>query len=249
MPYRKEKFENGDIVHVILRGVDGNLIFKDTDDYFRGIFSIYEFNNLNPVSIKERRRLINRFKKNSRGETSRGPTSGSLMPLKDNRERMVDILCFCFMPNHIHLLVRQIKDNGITEFMRKVGTGYGGYINRKHKRQGHVFQSSFSAVKITTNEQLRIVFAYIHTNSISLIYSEWKEIRTKEENFDKIIKFLENYKWSSYLDYIGTKNFPSVTQRESMVELFGGESNYKEFIQDYIKNKGELKKYSELFLE
>ena len=242
MPYRKEKFENGDIVHVILKGVDGNTIFKDIDDYYRGIFSIYEFNNLKPVSIKYRREIINRLKK-----SIRGPTSDSFIP--DERERIVDLLTFCFMPNHIHLLLRQIKDNGITEFMRKVGTGYGGYINRKYHRQGHVFQGSFNAVHIKTDEQLKVVFAYIHTNPISLIYSDWKNIKIKEEDFDKIIKFLENYRWSSHLDYAGIKNFSSVTQREFILELFGGENNCKEFIKDYIINKGELKEYSELFLE
>jgi len=244
MPYRKEKFENGNIVHVILRGVDGNAIFKDINDYYRGIFSIYEFNNSNPVSIKYRREIIERFKKSIRGRTS---DESIIMP--DNRERMVDILCFCFMPNHIHLLLKQIKENGITEFMRKVGTGYGGYINRKYNRQGHVFQSSFNAVKITTNEQLEIVFAYIHANPISLTYKDWKSVRIEDQDFKKIIEFLREYKWSSYLDYIGIKNFPSVTQKEFILELFREENNCKEFVENYIKNKGESKEYSELFLE
>ena len=108
MPYRKEKFENGDIVHIIIRGVDGNLLFRDRDDYYRGIFSIYEFNNLNPVSIKYRREIVNRFKK-----SIRGPTSDKSIIMPDKRDKMVEVLAFCFMPNHIHLLVRQIKDNGI----------------------------------------------------------------------------------------------------------------------------------------
>lgn len=248
MPYRKEKFENGDIVHIILRGIGGNAIFKDINDYYRGIFSVYEFNNSNPVLIRERRRSISYFKKISRGENCRGRTS-AVSALLNNRERMVDVLAFCFMPNHIHLLVKQIGDDGITEFMRKIGTGYGGYINSKYKRQGHVFQGSFRAVKIETDEQLEIVFAYIHTNPVSLIYKDWKSIRIESEDFKKIIKFLEDYKWSSYLDYIGIKNFSSVTQREFILDLFGGENKCKEFIKNYIKNKGESKKYSELFLE
>ena len=67
--------------------------------------------------------------------------------------------------------------------------------------------------------------------------------------FGEISKFLENYKWFSYPDYIGIKNFLSVTQREFMLELFGGETKCKDFVEYYIKNKGELKEYSELFLE
>jgi len=244
MPYRKEKFENGDIVHVILKGVDGNAIFKDINDYYRGIFSIYEFNNSKSVEIRDRRRTRIQFKK-----SCGGPTSADSVDFVDEREKLVEILAFCFMPNHIHLLARQTKENGITEFMRKVGTGYGGYINRRYKRQGHVFQGSFRAVKIETNGQLMIVFAYIHTNPISLIYKDWKNTRIKDESFEKIIKFLKTYKWSSHSDYIGIKNFPSVAQRDFMLGLFGGEDIYKNFIKGYIKNKGGSKEYFNLSLE
>jgi putative transposase len=239
MAYRKEKFENGNIVHVILRGIDGNVIFRDIADYYRGIFSVYEFNNINPVIIRERRRTIAHFKKNYKGPTS--------VIFSDNRERMVDLLCFCFMPNHLHLLVRQLKDGGITEYIRKIGTGYGGYFNRKYQRKGHLFQDVFKAVHIETDEQLMTVVAYIHTNPLSLKYSEWKEIRIK--NPEEAMRFLEEYKWSSHLDCIGIQNFSSVTQRDSILDLFDGVEKYKEFILDYIAQKGELKKYTELFLE
>ena len=236
MPYRKEQFETGNIYHITLKGID-NLTFKDLNDYYRGIFSIYEFNNSNPVSIHKRRESRDRFKK------GRGRTSSFI----DERNKMVDVLVFCFMPNHIHLLVRQLKDNGITEFMRKIGTGYGGYFNRKYNRQGHVFQNRFNAVYIKTDKQLKIVFAYIHTNPISLIYPKWKEIRI--ENSDKATKFLEHYRWSSYLDCIGIKNFPSVTEKEFIIELIGGKQKCKDFIKYWIEYKGESKEYSNLFLE
>ncbi|MBU2634857.1 transposase [Patescibacteria group bacterium] len=236
MPYRKEQFETGYIYHITLKGLDSS-IFKDLNDYYRGIFSIYEFNNSGSVTIQKRRETRTRFKE------GRGRTSTFI----DERDKLVEVLCFCFMPNHIHLLVRQLKDNGITEFMRKIGTGYGGYFNRKYNRQGHVFQNRFNAVHIENEEQLKIVFAYIYTNPLSLIYPEWKEIRI--ENLDKAAKFLENYKWSSYLDCIGIKNFPSVTEREFIVELIGGEQKCKDFIKYWIEYKGESKEYSNLFLE
>lgn len=244
MPYRKEKFENGDIVHITLRGIDGKLIFRDISDYFRGIFSIYEFNNSKQVSIKERRKIINRFKR-----IARDPVSGKIegLVLEDSRDRLVDILCFSFMPNHIHLLVRQIKDDGITKFMQKIGVGYAGYFNRKYKRKGHLFQDTFNAVHIKTEEQLRIVVVYIHTNSLSLIYPEWKKIRIKDQ--EKTLNNLREYKWSSHLDYIGIKNFPSVTQRDFILDLFGGVTNYQEFIKDYVSWKGDPEEYFKLFLE
>jgi len=243
MPRRKEQFVNGEIYHIIIRGIDDNLIFKDIDDHYRGIFSIYEFNNTKPVVIFKRRREIkalkNRLQKFGRGRASTG--------FQDERDPLVEIFAFWFMPNHIHLLLRQLKDDGITKFMSKVGTGYGGYLNRKYGRQGYVFQKRFTAVHIKTEEQLKTVFVYIHTNGISLIEPKWKEIGIK--NPEKVIKFLEDYKWSSYPDYIGKKNFPSVTQRDFVLKIMGGKKGCKDFVEAWIKYKGEIRKFSELALE
>ena len=240
MPYRKEQFTNNEIYHLTVKGIDGNLIFKDINDYYRGVFSIYEFNNLKPVNIQKRRELRRSFKNKVRlGRTSPN--------FDDERDKIVEILAFCFMPNHIHLLVRQLKDNGITIFMRKFGTGYGGYFNRKYNRQGHLFQNKFNAVRIKNDDQLRVVFAYIHTNPLSLVFPKWKEV--KIENPDQALRFLEKYKWSSYLDYIGIKNFPSVVEKDFIVELMGGIQGCKDFIKYWIEYKGESKEHSNLFLE
>ena len=118
MPYRKEQFINEEIYHIVIRGIDENLIFKNIDDYYRGIFSIYEFNTIKQVTIRERRSI--RAKIKAEMKTNRDPIS-----VTDSREKLVEILCFCFMPNHMHLLLRQIKDNGISKFMAKFGIGYG----------------------------------------------------------------------------------------------------------------------------
>ena len=63
MPYRKEQFVNGEIYHIVIRGIDDNLIFKDIDDHYRGVFSIYEFNTTKLVVIRERRRMRAQIKK------------------------------------------------------------------------------------------------------------------------------------------------------------------------------------------
>ena len=149
--------------------------------------------------------------------------------------------------NHVHLLLRQIKDNGITKFMAKFGIGFGGYFNRKYSRKGYVFQNRFVAVHIKNDDQLKVVFAYIHVNPISLIEPKWKERGIK--NIEKVGEFLENYKWSSYQDYIGKKNFPSVTNRGFILEIMGGEKGCREFIKNWIKYKSKIKKFPELDLD
>jgi len=238
MPYRKEQFINGEIYHLVLRGIDDNLIFKDVNDYYRGIFSIYEFNTTKPVTIQYRRKVRARIKK----ELDRGPSS-----IQDERDKLVELWCFNFMPNHIHLLARQIKDGGITRFMSKIGTGYGGYFNRKYRRRGYVFQNRFLSVRIKNEEQLKTIFVYIHTNPIALIEPHWKEIGIK--NPKKAAEFLENYKWSSYLDCIGKKNFPSVTDRGSILKIMKGKKGCKNFVNSWIKYKGKIRKFLNLALE
>ena len=239
MPYREQEFANGEIYHLIIRGIDGNLLFKDTNDYFRGIFSIYEFNNSNPVSIFRRRKEIaiskkSFKKKNIQSKTIQDPILLQSFEMKDNRDLMVDILCFSFMPNHLHLLVRQTNEGGIVKFMQKLGGGYGRYFNKKYERNGYVFQGRFKSVHIETDEQLKIVFVYIHANPISIIEPKSKEIGIK--NPDKAIKFLENeYRWSSYFDYIGKQNFLSVTEREFMLNVMGGADSCKKSVDDWVK--------------
>jgi len=252
MPYRKEQFVNGEIYHIVLRGIDNNLIFKDVDDYYRGIFSIYEFNTSKPTTIKDRRKARLSIKKKL-NKLSRDPFSGQIgkvgekLSIIDERDKLVEVLAFCFMPNHIHLLLKQVKDGGITKFMRKLGAGYGGYFNRKYNRKGYVFQNRFSDVRIKNNKQLKIVFVYIHTNPIALIEPHWKE--NGIENPKKAIKFLENYKWSSYSDYIGKKNFPSVTERTLILRIMKEARGCKTFVGHWVRYKGEIKKFVELALE
>ena len=108
-------------------------IFLNIDDYYRGIFSLYEFNTNKPIEIREQRRQ-RQIVKSAGKETI------------DSRKLLVEILAFCFMPNHIHLLLRQLGDNGVSGFMQKLGAGYGLYFNKKHNRRGQLFQVRAKAV-------------------------------------------------------------------------------------------------------
>jgi len=236
MPIKRPELIRGEIYHLVIHGVGDLPIFKDEADRYRAIFSLYEFNTTKkPITIRERRKIRIKEKKSNRGLSS------------DTRDLLAEILAFYFMPNHIHLLVRQLKDEGITQFMRKFGTGYATYFNKKYNRMGHLFQGRFKAVHIRTNEQFKNVFVYIHTNGASLIEPEWKEKGIK--NPEKVIKFLENYKWSSYPDYLGKKNFPSVTKRDFLLKVMGGREGCKEFIEGWLKYKKGIKDFGNVVLE
>jgi putative transposase len=235
MPTKRPSLINNEIYHIVIRGVEDSLVFKDESDYYRGIFSIYEFNNTKPVVIRERRKERVKEKQNTRGQSS------------DSRDLLVGVLAFCFMPNHIHLLLKQLKDDGISKFMRKVGTGYASYFNKKYRRMGHLFQARFGAVYIKTEEQFKNVFVYIHTNPTSLIEPNWKEKGIKSPR--EAVEFLEKYRWSSYLDYIGKKNFPSVTNRQLLSKILDGEKGCQEFIKNWILYKAEIQNLGTVAIE
>jgi REP element-mobilizing transposase RayT len=107
MPAKKPQLVNGEIYHIVLRAVGSTVIFNNENDYYRGIFSLYEFNNAVSVEIRKRR-------EERKKEKASGSSTSAI------RDMFVEIFALAFMPNHIHLLVRQIKDNGITQFMRKL---------------------------------------------------------------------------------------------------------------------------------
>ena len=200
-------------------------------DYWRGIFSLYEFNDEAPVVIREKRKI--RSKK-----TARGPASGSF-PEKENRKMLVEVLAFVFMPNHIHLLLRQKKEGGISRFLQKLNTGYARYFNEKYKRVGPLFQGRFKALHVENNEYLKTIFVYIHTNPLAIIEPGWKEKGISDAKKSK--EFLEKYCWSSYLDYLGWGNFPSVTQREFLEQAFASREEMRNFVDNWIGYKEDLK--------
>lgn len=159
------------------------------------------------------------------------------MPLR--RETIVDILAWCLMPNHFHLMVRQTAEGGITRFMRKLCTGYSVYINKKYSHSGHLFQGAFRSVPILGEPQFLHLSRYIHLNSADLIEPGWKEKGI--QNWTRVMQFLEEYRWSSYRDWIGKRNFPSLLNLAGTEGIFKNSAAYQQFIADWlIKDRDDI---------
>jgi putative transposase len=210
---RKVDFANGEIYHVYNRGVDKRDVFIANSDYYRFIHGLYEFND-------EQRTLNARH--HYRSQTGRYGAS-SIPLFKINRIPLVEILVFNLMPNHYHLMLRQIKDAGITKFMQKLGTGYTMYFNKKNTRSGVLFQGKFKAVHVNNESQFIHLPHYIHTNPLELNYRG-----------PTSVDYLLEYRWSSFPDYVGRSNFPSVTNRDFLLDVFGGESAYLNYTREHI---------------
>jgi len=234
MAQRKIQFINGEIYHVVLRTIDGIKLFRDKQDYLRMIHNLFEFNDINPVPSVFRMNYCRHLRFNV---TRKDLVTSERLRQRQKRKLLVEILVFCLMPTHIHLLLRQVQENGVSKFMKKFG-GYVLYYNKKYERKGHLFQNKFQAVHIRTNNQLRTVFVYIHSNPIAIIFPGWKEKGIKD--FKKAVDFIENYKWSSYLDYLGKSNFPSITNREFFKKVIGDAKKCQEFVNDWLRYKHEI---------
>jgi len=230
----KREIVTGEIFHVLNRGVDNREIFLEEEDYFRFIHNLFEFNDPSPVFNLSY--YLNRLQS----------IDFVNQYIKKPRKLIVEILAFCLMPNHFHLLLRQREEGGLTKFMRKIGVGYANYFNQKYQRSGALFQGRFKLILVKEETHFIHLPYYIHFNPLDLKMPDWR--KGEIENYQNAIKFLESYRWSSHLDYLSKKNFPSVTQREFLLKIFGGSENYKRGIENWLKEMN-LVKMKQLLLE
>ncbi len=234
----KPAFVNNQIYHIYNRGVEKRNIFLDKQDYFRFIHNLFEFNDEEPAA--------NIYYKLPHLQSYEVQLRKVEVRERAPRKMFVEILAFCLMPNHFHLLIEQKVDNGIVRFMQKLGTGYTNYFNNKNKRVGSLFQGRFKAILIEKDSHFIHLPYYIHFNPLDINYPEWRNKEIK--NLNEAVKFLENYRWSSFPDYIGKKNFPSVTQREFLNEFLDGPEQYKKDTLRWLKEI-DLEEINELILE
>jgi putative transposase len=180
---KKPVFENGGMYHVYNRGVEKRNTFLDDHDYFRFLHGLYEFNDKHPAS---------------RFSEVEPPNYRKEFVIK-NREVIVEVLAYCLMPNHFHLLIRQITEEGIVRFMQKLGTGYTNCFNKKYDRVGHLFQGRFKAVRITQESHMLHIPYYIHANPLDLFVPRWRTEGVADAR--KAREFLKQYAYSSFRDY------------------------------------------------
>lgn len=211
---RKQKLVEDNIYHIYNRGVEKRLIFMDEHDYSRFIKNLAIFNDSRSADNFSDSDIDQRIKE---------------------RKLLVDVLAFCLMPNHYHLLLRPLSENGITEFMRKLGTGYANYFNIKYKKRvGPLFQGKFKSVLISNEAQFIYIPCYIHLNPLGLIMPHWREKGVK--NKKQALSFIDNYRWSSHADYRGESCYPFILNKSILNEYFGSEDNYSQYIYESVSN-------------
>lgn len=184
---RKLIFDNGSYYHVFNRGVDHREIFQDEEDRSRFFQGMHEFNVLYPIgSLYEQS-----FRK------------GKFIAAPVQQDPLVNFIAYCLNPNHYHFILEQCVDHGVEKFMHRLGVGYSKYFNTKYKRTGSLFQGTFKAVHIDSNEYLLYVSAYVNLNhdvhklGNLVSKSSWNEYVTRAtgvENFCKKSIILDQFR-------------------------------------------------------
>ena len=218
---RKVHLEIGEFYHVYNRGVEKRTIFKNTGDYQRFMALLYIANSDKAIHISDYNRH-NFFEE---------------IFTKERGKPLVAIGAYCLMPNHFHLLLTPLVDEGVSKFMLKIQTGYSMYFNKKNDRVGALFQGVFKSQHINKNRYLMHIYSYIHLNPAKLQNIAWK---TQKKAFLKTIKkFITTYPYSSLSEYlsenykiINPKPFPinkkDVSDYNSIVENYSQEFSFVE---------------------
>ncbi|MBI4121377.1 MAG: transposase [Candidatus Ryanbacteria bacterium] len=210
---RKIEFSVGEFYHVYNRGVDKRNIFLDDGDNERFLRLLYITNSSLPVVYKEvkNKKLID----------------------IDVGERIVAIGAYALMRNHIHLLVKEIRENGLSLCMEKLTTAYAKYFNKKYDRVGTLFQGRFKAEHVDRDEYLKYLYSYIHLNPIKMIDTGWKSGGIR--NAKRAEQFLIDYKYSSYQDYIGV-NRPErlILSKKEFPRYFDRRREFADFHRDWL---------------
>lgn len=142
MPRNSIPLVTGEKYHIYNRGTDKRVIFNEKQDYLRFYRSLNLFNTSKP-SVN----FLHASKQKIYSE-----------------DRIVQIHAYCILPNHYHLILEQLQDGGISEFMKRLSVGYTGYFNEKNERKGVLFQGGYKRLLINSDEQFNYLFAYVNEN-------------------------------------------------------------------------------------
>jgi hypothetical protein len=130
------------------------------------------------------------------------------------------------MSNHYHLLLETPSGN-LSQIMQHINGAYTNYFNTKRKRSGHLFQGRYKAILVEADEYVNELSRYIHLNPFRAA----------------MVAKPEEYRWSSYPDFIGDRKAPDWLTTSLILEYFGtkksAQKKYRKFVEDLFEQEYE----------
>lgn len=219
---RKDQLSEGQTYHIFSRSIAEFKIFNSDYDFQRMLHLLAFFQIEEPPSSFS---IYIRLEK-----VQREGFEKCFSLIAKEQVKIVQIIAYCLMPTHIHLILKQLSPSGISIFMSNILNSYTRYFNVKHKRKGPLWESKFQNVLVNNDEQLLHLTRYIHLNPTTA----------------SLVKKPQDWEFSSYNEYLNSTNYP-ICQFEDLFEFQS--KKYKEFVQDRIAYQQELAKIKKIILD
>mgnify|MGYP001578784721 CR=1 FL=1 len=200
----REGFGENDFVHVFSRGVEKRLIFLDDHDRWRFLALLILLQG--DVVLPQIGRLVKDVK---HLVFDKEPF------LKIADKKYIELVSFCLMPNHFHLILHEISEGGISRYMQRLLNAYAKYFNTRHKRSGHLFSGPFRAIRVDNDEYLDYLSAYIHLNPKEL--NGWRNREVE-------------YFWSSFQDLVDGNRWAQFLYTDIITDKFKNGKEYYDFV-------------------
>lgn len=218
---RKVPLVNDRIYHVLTRSIAKYKIFNLEEDYNRLVDAIrlYCYMDL-PVKLSRYNQLSDELQ------------DEIYKRLYREKHKYVEIIAYCVMPTHLHLLIKQLCNDGISRYIAKILDSYTRYFNIKHSRKGPLWEGKFKNIVVETNEQLLHLTRYIHLNPTSA----------------GLVDKPEQWHSSSCKEYfIRKKSVYNITEYRGLIDLTPRE--YRKFVRDQISHQRELSVIKSLLID
>ncbi len=220
---RKQALSVGEVYHIYNKSIAEYRIFNNDPECMR-MMSVIRYYQGGKPTLK-----FSDFVRSAGVEKEDYPNLGISVP---EEKKLVEIIAYCLMHTHLHLILKQLKEKGISVFMNHIQNSYTRYFNTKHRRKGPLWEYEFKNRLIRTDNDLLGMTRYLHLNPTTAC----------------IVDKPEYWPWSSYGEYIlETKNKAKICKFADFLEI--EPSSYKEFVEDRIAYQRELAMMKDLLID
>lgn len=194
-------------------------IFRQYGDLRRILFNLYYFNHANRMPENWKREL----------EMPANSTQFKWPEIWEDREPIVSILAFSIMPNHLHLIIKEITEGGTSKFMHRVSMAYSKFINEKYEESGSLFQGAFKSRLVEDDNDFRNLAVYIMVKNPFELYPGG--LKSAIQHFDDAYERMAGDPLNSLGAYAGTRP-SSIITKDLLGELFETPESFKEFARE-----------------
>lgn len=220
-------------VHVVKRGARGMAITRDENDRKRFRRLLYYLNDEFQSEFWETALT----KRDSLERPKNWPA----------REPLVHVVAWTLMPNHFHLILKEIKDGGIARYMQRVGGSMTRHFNEKYGEQGSIFQGAYKCRTIATDRYMRWALSYVMVKNVFELYPGG--LSEAVSKFDRAWKWAGKYEYSSFGDFAAGNPSP-ILEPGSFADFFRSADEFKSLSRDMVKSRlDQLRSLPEIVLE